>query len=148
VVSDIRIRAGQHLDAGDAVLGLAAKDSPVYLVAMVPADFLPMLQKDQAMRFSLDGFKFEYRDLTVEAVGEEAVGPTEIKRFLGQELFDAVHLPQGAQVLVKARIPARSFASEGLAYAYSDGLTAQTDIKVRSEPIIVTLLPVLKAVRR
>lgn len=145
IVSDIRVRPGQHLAAGDAVLGIAPEGASVYLVAIVPADYRPMLASGLAMRFSLDGYKYEYHDLVVESLGEEAVGPSEIKRYLGQELFDAVHLDSaGAQVLVRAQLPARTFTSEGKAYTYSDGLTGLGEVRVRSEPLIVTLLPALK----
>ena len=146
VVSDVRIRPGQHIDSGEVLLGIAPTDANVSIVAVVPGDYRPMLKASQDLRFSLDGYEYEYHDLTVESVGDGVVGPSEVKRFLGQEIFDSVHMTQGAKVLVTARLTSRTFTSEGETYAFFDGLTGTAEIRVREEPIIVTLLPFLKAV--
>jgi membrane fusion protein (multidrug efflux system) len=144
-VSDVRVRPGQHVNAGEVLLAVAPKGSAqVSLVSMVPADYRPMLKDGLKMRFELDGFRYEYSDLTVTDVSAEAVGPTEVQRFLGQERADAVQLDPGAKVLVTARLPAATFTSEGQPYGYFDGLTGTAEIRVRSEPILVTLIPALR----
>jgi len=127
------------------LLAVAPKGSAqVSLVAMLPADYRPMLKSGLSMRFELDGFRFEYSDLTVTNVSAEAVGPTEVQRFLGQERADAVQLDPGAKVLVTASLPAATFTSEGEPYGYFDGLTGTAEVRVRSEPILVTLVPALR----
>jgi membrane fusion protein (multidrug efflux system) len=146
IVSDIRIHPGQHLTPGEPILGLSPADAKVYVVAVVPGDYRPMVKQGLGVRFSLDGYRYEYRDLVVEAVGEEVVGPTEIKRFLGQEIYDSVHLPPGSYVLVRAALPDTTFRSEGAQYGYFDGLTGLAEIRVRSESLLVTLIPALKAI--
>ena len=144
-VSDVRVRPGQHVNAGEVLLAVAPKGSAqVSLVSMVPADYRPMLKSGLKMRFELDGFRYEYSDLTVTDVSAEAVGPTEVQRFLGQERADAVQLDPGAKVLVTASLPAATFTSEGQPYGYFDGLTGTAEIRVRSEPILVTLIPALR----
>jgi membrane fusion protein (multidrug efflux system) len=105
-----------------------------------------MLAKGLPVRFSLDGFHYEYRDLSVEDVSEEVIGPQEVKRYLGQELSDAVEMPPGPKVLVTARVDATSFTSDGVPYGYYDGLTGTAEVRVRRQPTIVTLIPALKAV--
>jgi membrane fusion protein (multidrug efflux system) len=116
----------------------------VSLVAMVSAEFRPMLAQGQTMRFELDGFRYEYADLSVTDVSAEAVGPQEVQRLLGHDRSDAVTIDPGAKVLVTASLPAATFSSEGQAYGYFDGLTGTAEIRVRSEPILVTLVPALK----
>ena len=144
-VSDVRVQNGQHVNAGEVLLAVAPKGSAqVSLVSMVPADYRPMLKDGLKMRFELDGFKYEYSDLVVTDVSAEAVGPTEVMRFLGQERSDAVQLDPGAKVLVTARLPAATFTSEGQPYGYFDGLTGVAEVRVRSEPILVTLVPALR----
>jgi multidrug efflux pump subunit AcrA (membrane-fusion protein) len=145
-VSDVRIRAGQHVAQGDVLFGIAPKDASVYVLAVVPGDFRPMLQGGQQVRFALSGYPYEYQSLKVDTVGETVIGPTEVQKFLGQELFDAVHMGTGAKVLVTAKLPTRTFTSEGQEYAFFDGLNGTTEIRVRSEPLIVTLIPALKTV--
>jgi membrane fusion protein (multidrug efflux system) len=104
-----------------------------------------MLRQGQKLRFELDGFRYEYADLAVLAVSAEAIGPLEVQRFLGQDREGAVALTPGAKVLVTAKLPASSFTSEGKPYGYFDGLTGSAEVRVRREPILVTLVPALKA---
>ena len=78
------------------------------------------------------------------ATTAEAVGPAEVQRLLGQERSDAVALDPGAKVLVMAQLPAATFSSEGQPYGYFDGLTGHAEVRVRSEPILVTLIPALR----
>ena len=47
-VSDVRVRLGQRVNAGDVLLAVAPKEAKVSLVAMVPADYLRAVQQDAA----------------------------------------------------------------------------------------------------
>jgi membrane fusion protein (multidrug efflux system) len=145
-VGDVRVRTGQRMNPGDTILAVAPRDTRVLVVASVPGDYRPMLAKGLPVRFSLDGFHYEYRDLTVEDVSDEVIGPQEVKRYLGQELSDVVEMNPGSKVLVTARVDATSFTSDGVPYGYYDGLTGTADVRVRQQPAIVTLIPALKAV--
>jgi membrane fusion protein (multidrug efflux system) len=145
-VGDIRVRPGQHLNAGDTILAVAPRDTRVVVVAAVSGDYRPMIGKGLPVRFSLDGFHYEYKDLEVEDVSEEVIGPLEVKRYLGQELGDALDIQGGAKVLVTAKVDASSFTSDGVPYGYYDGLTGIADVRVRRQPLIVMLIPALKVV--
>jgi biotin carboxyl carrier protein len=149
IVSDVRVHAGQHVMPGEVLCSVVPVESAqVSLVAMVPADYRPMLKTGLSMRFELDGFRYEYSDVPVEEVSAEAVGSQEVMRFLGQERADAVRLDQGGKVFVTGHLPASTFTSEGQPYAYFDGLTGTAEVRVRREPLIVTLIPSLRKVLR
>jgi membrane fusion protein (multidrug efflux system) len=144
-VSDVRVRPGQRVNPGDVLLAVAPQGSArVSLVAMISAEYRPMLGEGLPMRFELDGFRYEYADLVLTDVSAEAVGPQEVQRLLGHERSDAVALDPGAKVLVTATLPAATFSSEGQPYGYFDGLTGTAEVRVRSEPILVTLVPALR----
>jgi multidrug efflux pump subunit AcrA (membrane-fusion protein) len=146
-VTDVRVRVGQHVTPGELLLAVAPKEnSQVSLDAMVSADYRPMLAKGAKMRFELDGFHYEYADLEVEEVSTEAIGTAEVMRYLGHERADSVNLDPGAKVRVSAKLPAATFTSEGQPYGYFDGLTGNASIRVRREPLLVMLLPALRAV--
>jgi membrane fusion protein (multidrug efflux system) len=147
VVSALRIRPGQYVNAGEGVVSVVGDEQKVQLVALLPGGYRPMLAPGKPLRVELDGFKHEYQDLTIESVGDEIVGPTEVRRFLGAEISDAVNL-QGPLVLVKARVPSRTFDSQGKTFNYFDGMQARADARVRTERIIVTLVPGLKGALR
>jgi multidrug efflux pump subunit AcrA (membrane-fusion protein) len=146
VVGDVRVRPGVRLAPGDTIVAIAPKDARVVVVAAVPGDYRPMIDKGAPLRFALDGFSQEYRSLVVEDVSAEAVGPMEVKRFFGQELDGAFPLASGAKVIVTARLDGSTFTSDGVPYGYYDGLTGTADIRVRREPLLVMLIPSLKAI--
>jgi multidrug efflux pump subunit AcrA (membrane-fusion protein) len=145
VVSDIRIHLGQHISPGEAILTVSPENAPVYLDIVVPGDFRPQIHPGSTIRFALDGYKYEYLNLEVESIGEESIGANEVARYLGTEIAGAVKLQQGSQALVKAKLPARTFQSEGESFKFTDGLTGTAEIRVRSEPLVVTLLPAVKS---
>lgn len=144
VASDIRIRAGQALSPGDTILSLIGEQTRFTLVAMLPGRYRPMLRPGMPLRLELAGFKYEYQNLAIDSVGNEVVGPAEVKRFLGQELADtvAVHEPV---ILVQARLPQSSFTADGKTFSYYDGMQGTADARVRAESVLVTLVPGLKA---
>ncbi len=144
-VSDVRVRPGQHVNPGELIVAVAPKDAAqVSLVALVPADYRPMLKPGQKMRFELDGFRYEYSDLEVTEVSAEAIGPLEVQRLLGQDKDGSLKMDPGAKVLVMAKLPSATFTSEGQPYGYFDGLTGTASVRVRREPLLVTLVPALR----
>ena len=50
----------------------------------------------------------------------------------------------GPVVFVYARLPSETFESGGRTYAYHDGILGTAEVQVRSEPILLTLVPGLK----
>jgi membrane fusion protein (multidrug efflux system) len=146
VVSEIHTHAGQKLAEGDVALTIAPDAGTVSVLAVVAGDYRPMLERGQEVRFSLDGFKFDYHTLELEKVSDEAIGPTEVRRYFGPELADALALEPGAKALVRARVPTTSFTFEGRPYGYFDGLTGIAEVRVRREPILVMLIPALRTV--
>nr|WOF00478.1 RND efflux membrane fusion protein [Myxococcus fulvus] len=143
VVGDVRIQPGQFLAAGSRVLSLVATEAPVYLMAFLPGRYRPFLVPGMPLRAELDGFHYDYHQLTIESVGDQIIGPGELKRFLGPDLSDALEV-EGPLILVRARMPAGSFHHGGRMFAYFDGMPARVEARVRSEVILLTLVPGLK----
>jgi membrane fusion protein (multidrug efflux system) len=111
---------------------------------MLPGRYRPMLKPGMAVRLELAGFKYVYQNFTIESVGNEVVGPSEIRRFLGQELADTVSLKEPV-VLVTARLPTSTFVAEGKTFSYYEGMQGDADARVRAESVLLTLVPGLKA---
>lgn len=145
-VTDVRARVGQRFNPGEVIAAIAPKAATqASILAMIPADYRPMLEVGQKMRFELDGFRYEYADLEVEEVSAEAIGPAEVARFLGDEKAGTVTAEVGAKVLVTAKLPNATFTSEGQPFGYFDGLTGTAEIRVRRETLLVMLVPALRA---
>jgi membrane fusion protein (multidrug efflux system) len=146
-VSDVRVKPGQPVSPGEVLCAVVpANVDTVSLVALVAADYRPMLERGLAMRFELGGFRYEYADLSVSDISSEAIGPAEAARILGREHDGAVQVESGGKVLVSATLPASTFVSQGESYRYFDGQTGTAEVRIRREPILVTLVPALRKV--
>lgn len=145
VVSDIRIRPGQRLEPGDVLLSIVGDGAQLSVVVMLPGKSRPLLRPGGALRLELHGFKYAYRDLVIESIGDEVVGPAEVKRFLGDDIADAVPV-SGPVVLVRARLPSATFVTEGQELQYYDGMLGTAEVRVRTETVLYTLIPGLRGV--
>jgi multidrug resistance efflux pump len=143
VVGNLRVRQGQYVNPGENVASVVGDDVSVTLVALLPGGYRPRLQPGKPLRVELNGFTHEYQTFEIESVGDQIIGPTEVRRYLGADSADAINL-SGPMVVVRARIPSSTFKSKGRSFNYFDGMLAQADARVRSERILVTLIPGLK----
>jgi multidrug resistance efflux pump len=147
IISDIRIRPGQHLTPGDVILSLVGESARLTVVALLPGQYRPMLKPGGAIRLELDGFPYHRRELAIETIGDELVGPSEVRRFVGPELADAFPL-QGPMVVAEAPLPTNVFVDDDRTYAYYNGMVGHSEARVRSEMLLLSIFPVLKAVWR
>jgi multidrug resistance efflux pump len=143
VVGDLRIQLGQYLAAGTLVASLVEDDASAYVLAFLPGYYRPFLRPGAPLRVELDGFHYDYRELTISSVSEQLIGPAELKRYLGPELADTVDT-SGPLVLVRALVPSRTFSVRGRTLEYFDGMPARAQVAVRAEPIFLTMIPGLK----
>ncbi len=144
IVSDVRIRPGQPLNPGDVILTLVPPESSFTVIAMLPGNYRPVLQPGMPLRMEIDGYRYQYRRLIIDEISDEVVGPAEVKRYLGPEIADAIELA-GPVVLVQASVPTSTFDVDGRAVRYHDGMLARAEARVRSERILVALVPGLRA---
>jgi biotin carboxyl carrier protein len=143
VVGETKVRIGQYLGAGDVLFALNGDDAKWAVTAVLPGQYRPMLHPGGKMRFDIKGYRFAYRDLTIDSVGDEVVGPSEVKRFLGPTLADAIPL-QGPVVLVRAYLPANGFSVDHHTYQYYEGLPGNAEARINTESIFLTLFPGLR----
>lgn len=143
VVGDLRILPGQYLPAGTRVLSLSEGHERISLLAFLPGYYRPFLRPGMPLRMELDGFHYDYQEVRIESVGDQIIGPNELRRYLGADMSDAVKV-EGSIILVRARLPSSSFVSEGQEFNYFDGMPARAEARVRAEPILTVLLPGLK----
>ncbi|HET8772905.1 MAG TPA: GAF domain-containing protein [Thermoanaerobaculia bacterium] len=145
VVGDLRCRPDQYVAAGDILLSLTATDAQPALVAMLPGEHRPMLRAGMPLSLKLRGYTDAPQELIVTAVADEVVGPEEAKRLLGPEVAAAIPL-NGPLVRIEARFPDATFESAGKSYELHDGMWGSAEVRVRSESMLVALVPGLRAV--
>lgn len=144
VIGDVRIRPGQLLAAGDIVVTLLGDDVKHAIVAMLSAQYRPQLRPGMPLRFEVAGYRYAYQEMRIISVSSQIIGPAEVKRYLGQELTDTVTV-EGPVVLVEAQPPAATFQVDGRTFSYYHGMNGTAEARVRSESILLALLPGLRA---
>ncbi|HSX81009.1 MAG TPA: HlyD family efflux transporter periplasmic adaptor subunit [Candidatus Saccharimonadia bacterium] len=145
IVRDLRIRPQQLVTPGEILVTLVGPDDVLSVLAIFPGQYRPFLTPGNPVRLELTGFRYAYQRLTITAVSNEVIGPHEVRRFLGQDVADAVTL-QGSQVIVQAPVPASTFHAQGRWHHYHDGMHGTAEVLVRSERLVFALVPGLKAV--
>lgn len=147
VVSDIRVRPGQYLSPGDQVLSLDGEDMQWVVVAVLPGHTRPLIRPGTGMRLELAGYRHAYRDVAIQSVGDEIVGPAEVGQYLGQEIADVVPVA-GPAVIVKAQLPSNTFVADGRSLSYHEGMLGTVDAQLRRQSIFRTVIPALRSLFR
>ena len=143
-ISDLRVEAGRLLSPGEVILSLRKEEQTRRLMVVLPGKYRPQVEPGMQLRFEPEGFRYAYQHLEVDRVSDEIFGPAEARRILGPVAGDTVPL-DGPVMLVEARLPSASFASQGRTYTFHDGSLGRAELRIRSEPILLTLVPGLKA---
>lgn len=146
IVRDVRIRPGQHVSAGQSLLRLGEEDPGLSVVAILPGQARPSITEGMSLRLTLSGYAHAREELRIDSVGDEVIGPAEARRVLGPEVADALAI-DGSVVLVRGTLPHRAFLADGRSYDYHDGMQGRAEVRVRSESILVSLIPWLRTVR-
>ncbi len=144
IVSDIRIRPGLHLLAGDVLLTLVTDTEVASLLALLPGKDRPTLAPGQRLRLELNGYPGAHQDLLITAVGQDVVGPAEALRALGGTVADTVPV-EGPVVLVETTLESTTFESDGQQLTLHDGMQGSVEIKTRTRPLLLHLIPGLES---
>lgn len=147
VVGDVRIRPGQHASAGELLLSVLADADQRTVLGLVPAQFGPQLEAGQPVRLTLDGYPDLAFRLRLRSVGAEAAGAADMRQAVGRSMADSLPAA-GPLVLVDALLPEGSFRDGGRTFTFTDGMRGALEIRVRSRPVIVHLIPGLDAAFR
>ena len=145
VVSDVRVQPGKLIEAGMTVLSLVPDDARFEIIAVLPGNYRPRLEPGMPLRLQMLGYAHSYSEVKIDTIGDQVVGPAEIRRFLPTELADTLPI-QGPVVLVTAALESPTFEAEGKRYEYFDGMQGVAEARIQSKSILVTLLPGLEAV--
>lgn len=145
VVSDVRIQPGKLIEAGMTVLSLVPDDARFEIIAVLPGNYRPRLEPGMPLRLQMLGYAHSYSEVHIDTIGDQVVGPAEIRRFLPTELADTLAI-QGPVVLVTASLDSPTFEAEGKTYEYFDGMQGVAEARIQSKSILVTLLPGLETI--
>jgi multidrug efflux pump subunit AcrA (membrane-fusion protein) len=140
VVTDLRARTGQMVEAGAPLLALQAEATGAHVTALLPGPERPRLRAGMPLRVHVDGFDRTTLELSIESVDEQVLGPAEAQRALGSELTGTIDV-QGPVVLVHAYVPDAGFRSRGIQYRLHHGMPTRAEVAVRKEPLLYAWIP-------
>lgn len=145
-VSDIRTRNGALLQMGDAIAMIVEGGNTLPEIhAFLPAKDRPRLRVGQTLQVGLSGYTKIREQAEITYVAREGIGSSEVAKLLGPSLADALRMPpDGSYVLVKARLPHRTFETDHAVLPFSQGMLADTEVKIAEKPFLVTLFPALE----
>jgi len=95
----------------------------------------------------VDGYPRAYQPVVLTHVAAGVVGPAEARRYLGRAIGDAVALA-GPVVLVEAAPVSSTFTVDGVELPYADGLAGRVQVRLRSVPAILALIPGLRGIQK
>jgi hypothetical protein len=142
VVADVPVSIGKSVNFGDPILTIVPPGTEPEIWAFMPGSDRPRLKVDQVLQVELIGFQKirEHAKIYEIAVGNTGSGMA--RSLLGPQLADSLKLAQdGTYVLVKAKLPKRTFRAKGQRYRYYQGMPAKTEVRVEDKRFISTLLP-------
>lgn len=143
VVGDVRARAGQFVSPGEVVVTVIDEDTPPKLVAVLPGYARPLLRRGSPMRIELSGYRYVYRDLLIDEIGDEVLGPSEVRRQLGNDVADAMTV-DGPSILVTAQLPGADFRFEGRSYRYHNGMPARAWGRLKQRSLLAAFIPAIR----
>jgi biotin carboxyl carrier protein len=144
VVSDIRVRPGQALAPGDAVVAVEQDAASTVVIGLFPGHYRPLLgAADTEFALALEGFPDSRQEVIVRSVADEVVGPAEAMRYLGPDREGALAL-SGPVVVVVTVLPTDTFVADGTEYRIYDGMQGTLEAKLRSTTLLEALVPALQ----
>jgi biotin carboxyl carrier protein len=145
IVSDLRVRVGSRLEAGDYIMTVVSHDAMPTVVALLPGTDRPRIKPGMELQFKIPGYEKTNEKAIISEVGQEVIGPQEAGRYVGQKIADAMEI-KGPVVIVRARLLSRTFESRDQIFEFHDGMTAKAECSVRKRRILVALIPALEKV--
>ena len=143
-VSDVRVRPGQPVGPGDAVIAVEQDSARTVVIGLFPGHYRPLLSAaGSRLTLELEGFPDSRHEVAVRSVADEVVGPAEAMRYLGRDRQGALELA-GPVVVVETELPADTFVADGTEYRVYDGMQGVLEARLRSETLLEVLIPALK----
>jgi biotin carboxyl carrier protein len=144
LLSDVRVRPGQPVSPGDAVVSIEQDTARTVVVGLFPGHYRPLLSAaDTRLYLELEGFPDGRHEVAVRSVADEVVGPAEAMRYLGRDREGALEL-RGPVVVVETVLPSDTFVADDTEYRVYDGMQGRLEAEVRSETLLEILVPALK----
>lgn len=143
LVSDVRVREGQPVVLGDAIVSLEQDTARTVVVGLFPGHLRPLLRTGEVRLYlELNGFPDSRQPVVLRSVADEVVGPAEAMRYLGRDRKGTLDL-SGPVVVVETELPSDLFIADETEYRVYDGMQGTLEAKLRSATLLETFAETL-----
>ncbi|QOC22778.1 HlyD family efflux transporter periplasmic adaptor subunit [Wenzhouxiangella sp. AB-CW3] len=139
-VSDVRVRPGQPVVAGQVLLTQGDARGTNVVSLFLPGQLRPQIEPGQQVLLELLGYPQSRLELELEQVDSELIGVEEARGQIGYGLGDSLQLT-GTLVHARARILDPVFEYQGRQYPLHDGMLVSGQVQIGSEPVAIALIP-------
>ncbi len=135
IIGDVRVRAGQAVNAGDILMSLAGRSALFTVTAALPGHRRPSLHDGQQMQMRLSEYGDVVEQLNIAHVDDLVVASAEARRSVGIDTTDSAQV-SGPSVLVHANLSSGSFVADDRVYDFFDGMRVTVRVQVGAKPLI------------
>lgn len=139
-ISDVRVRAGQAVSAGQVLLTQAGAQGRDRVTLFLPGQIRPQLEEGQTVWLELHGHPLSRLELRLARIDSDVTGSEEARSLLGFGLADALSM-SGTLVRAEALIEEAYFEAAGHRYRLHDGMTANAQVLLGRQPLLLALAP-------
>jgi multidrug resistance efflux pump len=146
VVTNLHVKEGLAVQLGSYVMQITDENSEIEVLAFLPGADGPRIRSSMPLQFELDNYRKARAIATITRVQPDAISGTEAAKLGGDMLVETIakELQAGTWIAVRARLPSRTFKADHSTYNYHHGMHGKVEVKIRSKPFLVTLLPALE----
>ena len=144
-VSDIHAGIGKAMQMGEMMMTIIKPNTRPEVWAYMPATDRPRIKSDMPLQVAVVGFNKKPAKLKIQSISNDAVGATEIRREVGQDLADTLKLAQDANyILVKGEFEGDTIKVGKKEFTLHHGMSTKVEIKIESKPFLVTIFPLFE----
>jgi len=143
-VEEIRVRPGEPVKSGDKVLSMIQGPAQYEVVAFLPEAYAPQLHRGMPVRLKLAGGTVPGDGAEISEISPDSLSPGEVMRYMGKADSESVRAA-GRAVMIHASLPERLIRDIS-DDSKLDGMTGEAEVVVRSERVILALMPGLKKI--
>lgn len=146
IIDKLNVRQGQPVSAQDPLVTITDQPDRREMIALLPVQIAPQLILPASAVLRLTGYPDSRVHLSLTGV-RPFIASQESAALLIGKASDGVLAHTGASLICTARFDKNTFTSEGHVFSLQDGMTGRVEVKLRSEPLLLTLIPSLKHLR-
>lgn len=143
-VGEIPVHPGDSVKSGDEVISIIEGPAQYEVIAFLPETYAPQLHPGMLIRLKLAGGTASVESTEISEISPESLSPSEAMRYMGKTDSESMGVA-GRAIMIRAPLP-RKLLRDLSPISKFNGTTGEAEVVVRSERVIVALMPDLRKI--